>query len=136
MSGRLAAVRRLTPFSALLLACCAQAPATPEARPPTPQQESSVSAAPRLSPELLLDQRERERAQALMQENRYAEAAQHWEVLQMLHPEQPAYAEKFAEARARATQAAAQHVQEAQQARRQGQTEHAAALYLRALIAD
>jgi len=144
MSGRLVASRRLAPFSALLLACCAQAPAPPETASPAPQQAPPAPAAqtqaarPRPSPppELPLDQRERDRAQALMQESRYAEAAQHWEVLHMLHPEQPVYAEKLAEARSRASQAATQHVQEAQQARRQGQTERAIALYLRALSAD
>jgi tetratricopeptide (TPR) repeat protein len=72
----------------------------------------------------------------LVQEGRYGEAAQHWEVLHMLHPEQPVYAEKLAEARSRGAQAATQRVQEGQQARRQGQTERAVALYLRALSAD
>ena len=144
MSGGLAAGRRVAPFSALLLACCAQAPAPPETPSPATQQPSTAPAAqaqaarPRPSPppELPLDQRERERAQALMQESRYAEAAQHWEVLHMLHPEQPVYADKLAEARSRAAQAAAQNAQEAQQARRQGQTERAVALYLKALSAD
>jgi len=144
MSRGLAAGRRVAPFSALLLACCAQAPAPPETPSQAPQQASSTAATPAQvarprpspPPELPLDQRERERAQALMQENRYAEAAQHWEVLHLLHPEQPAYADKLAEAHSRAGQAAAQSVQEAQQARRQGQTERALALYLRALSAD
>jgi len=142
MSGGLAACRRIGPFSALLLACCAQAPVPPNAPATHEAPSAPVSTIqaphPRPSPppELPLDQRERERAQALMQESRYAEAAQHWEVLHMLHPEQPVYADKLAEARSRAAQAAAQNVQEAQQARRQGQTEHAVALYLRALNAD
>lgn len=142
MSWGLAAGRRVAPFSALLLACCAQVPAPPQVQSPAPKQPPSAAPAqaararPSPAPELPLDQRERERAQTLMQEGRYADAAQHWEILQMLHPEQADYAEKLAEARSRATQAAAQHVQEAQQARRQGQTDRAAALYLRALSAD
>jgi len=144
MSGGLAAGRRLAPFSALLLVCCAQAPAPSNAPASAPSEapgapvSSAQAARPRPSPppDLPLDQRERERAQALMQESRYAEAAQHWEVLHMLHPEQPAYREKLAEARTHASQAASQHVQEAQQARRLGQTERAVALYLKALSAD
>src|SRR5262249_14929801 len=143
MRAGLCAGRRLAPFSALLLACCAQPPAPANPQAQAPQEAPSAAAAqtqaaarPRPSPpELPLDQRERERAQALMQEGRYAEAAQHWEVLCMLHPEQPVYSEKLAEARAHASQAASQHVQEAQQARRQGQTERAVALYLKALSA-
>jgi tetratricopeptide (TPR) repeat protein len=144
MSGGIAARRRVALFSAMLLACCAQVPAPPEAASPAVQQATGGGAASaqtaRARPfpprELPLDQRERERAQTLMQENRHAEAAQHWEVLQLLHPEQPAYTEKLAEARSRATLAAAHHVQDAQRARGQGQTERAAALYLRALSAD
>ncbi|HTS51972.1 MAG TPA: tetratricopeptide repeat protein [Burkholderiales bacterium] len=71
-----------------------------------------------------------------MQEGRWAEAVPHWEVLHLLHPDQSAYAKKLTEAQSLASHAAAEHLQEAQQARQEGQTERAALLYLKALSAD
>ena len=71
-----------------------------------------------------------------MQEGRWAEAATHWEILQLLRPDQPDYARKLAEARAESSHAAAEHLQEAAQARSQGQTNRAVMLYLKALSAD
>jgi tetratricopeptide (TPR) repeat protein len=71
-----------------------------------------------------------------MQEGRWAEAVPHWEVLHLLHPDQSAYANKLAETQSLASHAAAEHLQAAQQARQQGQTERAAVLYLKALSAD
>jgi tetratricopeptide (TPR) repeat protein len=71
-----------------------------------------------------------------MQESRWAEAATHWEILQLLRSDRPDYGKKLAEARSHSSHAASGHLQEADQARAQGQTSRAAMLYLKALAAD
>jgi len=86
--------------------------------------------------ELELELREGERALAFMHNARWGEAVPHWEVLNLLHPEQAAYADGLVEARTRAAHAVAEHLEAAQHARKQGQTRRAAALYLSALSAD
>lgn len=143
MSGWRGAHGLATPLCILLLASCAQAPVpvVPLEAPapsPTPSPAPVHVARPRLppAPELPLEQRERERAETLMQEGRWAEAATHWEILQLLHPDQHDTANQLAAARLRASQAAADYLQEAEQARSQGQTSRAAGLYLKALSAD
>ena len=137
MNGWRGASALVIPFSVLLLASCAPAPAPV---PVVPREAGAPSPAPahvpRSTPELPLEQRERERAEALMREGRWAEAATHWEILQLLRPDQQDYGKKLAEARSHSSNAATEHLQEAQQARAQGQTSRAAVLYLKALGAD
>lgn len=139
MSGRFGAGRLVAPVGALLLVSCASAP-----EPAGPQERPQVSPAPAHAPrprvppqtELPLEQRERESAEDLMQQARWAEAIPHWEVLELLNPDQPAYAKKLAEAKSRAGAAATEHLQQARQARQQGQTDRAFVLYLKALSTD
>jgi hypothetical protein len=141
MSGWRAASALVTPVSALVLASCAPAPAPVPAVPreapaPSPAATHVLRSQPPSTPELPLEQRERSRAEALMQESRWAEAATHWEILLLLRPDQQEYGKKLAEARSHSSHAAAQHLQEAEQARAQGQTSRATVLYLKALAAD
>jgi len=140
MSSWPRAGRLIAPVSALVLASCASAP-----EPVTPQERPAASpvpariAHPRPPPpptELPLEQRERETAERLMQEGRWTEAIPHWEVLELLRPDQPAYAKKLADAKSRAAAAATEHLQQARQARQQGQNDRAFVLYLKVLSAN
>jgi hypothetical protein len=139
MSRWLGAGRLIAPIGALVLASCASGPepVAPQERPITSPVPTRV-AHPRPPPptELALEQRERETAERLMQEGRWTEAIPHWEVLQLLHPDQPAYAKKLADAKARASTAATEHLLQARQARQQGQNDRAFVLYLKVLSAD
>jgi len=137
MNGACVARALAIPVSILVLVSCAPPPPVPRepsASPPPPTRPSP-SHAPS-SAEFPLEQRERERAEALMQESRWAEAATHWEILQLLRPDQQDYGKKLAETRSHSSQAAAEYLQEAQQARARGQTSRATTLYLKALAAD
>ncbi len=141
MNGWRGASGLVTALSILLLASCAPAPAPVpvvprEAPAPSPAPAHVPRSHPPSTPELPLEQRERERAEALMQEGRWAEAATHWEILQLLRPDQQDYGKKLAEARSHSSHAATENLQEAEQARAQGQTSRAAVLYLKALAAD
>jgi tetratricopeptide (TPR) repeat protein len=139
MSGRLAAGRLIASFRALVLGSCASGPepvAPPEQPAASPAPARAAHPRPPPPTELPLEQRERETAERLMQEGRWAEAIPHWEVLELLHPDQPTYAKKLADAKARAGSAAAEHLQQARQAREQGQNDRAFLLYLRVLSAD
>jgi tetratricopeptide (TPR) repeat protein len=71
-----------------------------------------------------------------MHEGRWAEAGTHWEILLLLRPDQQDYVKELAEARSHSNHAAAEYLQEAEQARGQGQPNRAATLYLKALSAD
>ena len=139
MRGWFGAGRLVAPVGAVLLVACASAPEPAE--PPEHPGASPASAhvaRPRAPPqaELPLEQHERESAERLMQQSRWAEAIPHWELLELLNPDQPAYGKKLAEARSRASAAAAEYLQQARQARQQGQTDRAFVLYLKALSSD
>ena len=142
MSGWLGASRLIAPISALVLASCASGPepaAPPQERPAVSPAPATVQDPhPRSPPptELPLEQRERETAERLMQEARWTEAIPHWEVLEVLHPDQPAYTKKLAEAKSHAGSIAAEHLQQARQARQQGQNDRAFVLYLKVLSAN
>jgi tetratricopeptide (TPR) repeat protein len=71
-----------------------------------------------------------------MREGRWAEAGSHWQILLLLRPDHEDYIKALAEARSRSSDAAAEQLQEAEQARSQGQTNRAATHYLKALSAD
>ena len=71
-----------------------------------------------------------------MQDGRWMEAIPHWEALELLRPDQPTYAKKLADAQSRAGAAAAEHLQQARQARQQGQNDRAFVLYLKVLSAS
>jgi tetratricopeptide (TPR) repeat protein len=139
MSRWLGVCGLIAPVGALVLASCASGP-----EPVAPQERPIASPAPtriahpRPPPptELPLEQREREIAERLMQEGRWADAIPHWEVLELLHPDQPGYAKKLADAKSRATTAATEHLQQARQARQQGQSDRAFVLYLKVLSAN
>ena len=143
MSRRYWATDLLTPVSVVLLASCAQPSSPPHVLAPREAPAPSGSAytvRPRPAAVSVgvsaLELQERERAQSLVHEGRWAEAATHWEILLLLRPDQQDYVKALADVRAHASHAAAEHLQEAEQARRQGQTNRAATLYLKALSAD
>ena len=140
MRGRHWATNLFTPISILLLASCAQTPSPPPVVPPREAPAPLPTARPHLPagpvPESPLEHQERERAQLLMHEGRWAEASTHWEILLLLRPDQQDYVKELAEARSRSSRAAAEYLQEAEQARSQGQTNRATTLYLKALSAE
>jgi tetratricopeptide (TPR) repeat protein len=82
------------------------------------------------------EQRKRQQAEELVQAGRWADAAAQWEILALLRPERGEYADKLTEAHGRATSQAGEHVAAAAEARRKGDLQRAATLYLKALSAD
>lgn len=113
-----------------LLAACAQAPVTPD------ESAESTQPVPAGSPNPALERQQRERARELTRQGAFGEAAVTWEILALLRPDVPEYAENQRRARSRSEARAAQRIQAADQARRRGNSEQAAQLYLRALADD
>ena len=71
-----------------------------------------------------------------MRDGRWNEAVLDWEVLVLLRPSNKEYEENLATARSKGEKAAAALTASASEARRQGEIERAAVLYLKALTAD
>lgn len=113
-----------------VLAACAQVPVTTEEATELPQ------AMPAGSPNPALERQQRDRARELTRQGAFGEAAIAWEVLSLLRPEVPEYAENLRRARARIETRVAQRSQAADQARRRGDSEQALQLYLRVLADD
>lgn len=83
-----------------------------------------------------LEQRYRDRAEALIREARWYDAAVQWEVLRLLRPDRGEYGRKMEEARGRARDAATQRARTAAEARQRGDWLGSVQLYLQALSED
>jgi tetratricopeptide (TPR) repeat protein len=105
-----------------LLAACSNVPNTPGA---AVGKDATHSA---------FEQQELDRAKLMSRQNRLAEAAQSWEVLTVLRPDVPSYAERLASTRAQMARSAADLAVSARQAFKRGALDEAAQQYL-ALLA-
>lgn len=83
-----------------------------------------------------LERRHRERAEVLMREARWYDAALQWEVVRLLRPDRSEYTRKMEEAREQAREAAIQRARTAAEARRRNDLQRATQLYLAALNED
>lgn len=124
----------------LLVGACAGTPATraPDGAPAVPP-EASPEPPPVAGPPAAVVSVEtayRSRAEALARERRWADAALQWELLALLRPDVAEYGANAADARRRATEAAAERLRAAEAARQRGDLEQASVHYLRALAAD
>lgn len=117
--------RALAVLAGTLLAACASRPpeAVPEAEPALPPIAPA-------SPHAAFEQKQRDRAMALGRDGRLAEAAQVWEVLSLLRPDQPDYRERLADTRRQIDTAVAERWQRAQAASRRGDADAAVAASL------
>ena len=113
-----------------LLAACSQAPVAIE-KPAEPAQP-----VPQGSPNAAFEQRQRERAKDLTRQGVFGEAAVAWEVLTLLRPDIDEYAENLRRIRSRIETRVAQRLQAADLARRRGENDQAAQLYLQVLADD
>jgi type II secretory pathway component HofQ len=109
------------PAGCLLAAACTSLPPAPPAAPP------AVAAAP--TAVVAFEERTREHAEAGVREGRLAQAADDWEILTVLRPENADYRERLEALRARIELEANAHLQRAQQASRRGDVEAATAQY-------
>jgi hypothetical protein len=142
----------VVPVGAMLLASCVSGPPAkieersaaspqppPQVRPQAPPQvppAQSAAAIAGTSKDLIWERQRRERADDLMRESRWSEAATEWEILAVLRPGNSEYEKKLADARAQSASAAAGYLEAANEARRKGEAERATLLYLKALRAD
>ncbi len=138
----------LLPALVLVLAACEStssvrrepAPVVDASRPPPMARPALPEPVPPATPQPLPDepyeQRVRSQAESMMQARQWSEAAARWEVLALLRPERMEYARNRDEAYERANEAANQSQAEAANARRQGNTQRAIQLYLKALSED
>jgi hypothetical protein len=101
-----------------LLAACTSVPTQPGTQP--------LKGAPQSA----FEQQELDRANLHTRQGHLAEAAQSWEVLTVLRPDVPAYAERLANTRAQMPRAAAELAANARQAQKRGALDEAAQLYL------
>lgn len=113
-----------------LLAACSQAPVAIE-KPAEPAQS-----VPQDSPNAAFEQQQRERAKELTRQGAFGEAALAWEVLTLLRPDSDEYAESLRRIRSRIETRVAQRLQAADLARRRGENDQAAQLYLQILADD
>ncbi|MGB7989294.1 MAG: hypothetical protein WCF44_07850 [Candidatus Methylophosphatis roskildensis] len=124
VGGRLAAI------CCAVLSACSQAPVAVDS--------SGESALPALhdSPNAAFEQQQRERAKDLTRQGAFGEAAIAWEVLTLLRPDVVEYAENLQRIRSRIEARVVQRILAADQARRRGEADQAAQLYLQALADD
>lgn len=114
----------------IALAACVQAPVA------TDKPDDSSQALPQGSPNPAFEQQQRERARELTRQGAFGEAAVAWELLTLLRPDVADYGEKLRRVRARIESRVAQRMQAADQAKRRGDGEQAAQLYLQVLADD
>ena len=114
---------------ALALAACGTTPPT-EKQPAEPAPLPLVTTA---SPLPAFEKVQQERALALTQQGRLADAAVAWEVLALLRPDVAEYRDRLAEARQQIDDGVAEHLQKAEQARKRGDLDGAQAQYLQVL---
>jgi tetratricopeptide (TPR) repeat protein len=145
MTARLTAAVLLALIGVWLLASCDTAPLKTSDRTPAPISESAPSPAPIVhnerpisspSKDASWERQHRERAEALMQEKQWSEAAIEWEILCLFRPARKDYAEQLKVARANGESAAKEYVQAGADAHDHAENEKAAMLYLKALRAD
>lgn len=113
----------------LLVAGCATPPAAE-----APAAVPSIPTAPPITQ--ILEAGYLERAETLVRDRRWADALVQWELLALLRPDSRKYRDEIELARKRIDQTAAESLQAAEQARRQGNLDQATLQYLRALSAD
>jgi tetratricopeptide (TPR) repeat protein len=132
-------------LAAALIAGCAQMPpAEPAASPPAPTAPAPAVPAALPAPPAsraasgaaAFDARVRAQALALQAEQRWGEAASHWEMLALAHPGDSELARHAAQARERARSEGRARVSAATQAQARGDLDGATREYLRALVAD
>ena len=123
-------LRVVAAVAAAALAGCSSAPVVEE-----PAVEAPVEV-PRGSPSPAFERQQRDRARDLTQQGYFGEAAVVWEVLALLRPEVAEYADGLRHARMRVDNRIAQRMQAAEQARKRGEAEQAAQLYLQVLSDD
>lgn len=121
---------RLAAICCVLLAACSQAPVAIDSsgEPALPVLQDSPNAA--------FEQQQRERAKDLTRQGAFGEAAIAWEVLALLRPDVVEYAENLRRTQSRIEARVAQRMLAADQARRRGEADQAAQLYLHALADD
>lgn len=108
-----------------LAACSSTPPREPAGVMSLPAETDSSLAA--------FERTQQERALQFTQQGRYAEAADVWEVLMLLHPDMPVYREKVEQAQVKAESDAGDHLRRADQARRRGDLDIAQTQYLMVL---
>ncbi len=118
---------------AAAIACCIALAACVQAPVATDKPDDLSLALPQGSPNPAFEQQQRERARELTRQGAYGEAAVAWELLTLLRPDVDDYAEKLRRVRARVESRVAQRMQSADQAKRRGENEQAAQLYLQVL---
>lgn len=108
---------------------CTVPPAEPQMPPDEP------TSLPKSTPAAHSDyeQRQRDRATALLRQGRLADAALTWEILTVLRPDLPEYAEQLARTRRQIEVATNDRLQRAAQAQKRGELEAATQLYLSVL---
>jgi predicted Zn-dependent protease len=108
---------------------CAVPPAEPEAPagepPPLPKSTPAAHSD--------YEQRQRDRAGTLLRQGRLADAALTWEILTVLRPDLPEYAEQLTRTRRQIEAAANDRLQRAVQAQKRGELDAATQLYLSVL---
>ena len=127
---RIAGGRAVAVCCCAMLAACAQAPVATE------RAADSSQPVPQGSPNPTFELQQRERARDLARQGALGEAAVAWEVLSLLRPDVDEYAENLRRIRSRIEARVAQRAQAADQARRRGENEQAAQLYLQVLADD
>lgn len=117
----------------MLLAACARPPQVQ--MPPYPQfPDDMPMARPASQPDgEAFEWRLRERAAAQMAQGRLADAAVSWETLTVLRPASSEYRDRLLDARRRIAEALPEQLQRAEQARKRGELDAAAAQYLAVL---
>jgi tetratricopeptide (TPR) repeat protein len=119
--------RGLAAAACALLAACSQAPVVER------EPEDAKAEVLRGSPHAAFEKQQRDRARDLSQQGYFGEAAVVWEVLALMRPDVPEYAEGLRHARSRVESRVAQRLQQADQARKRGEAEQASQLYLQVL---
>lgn len=121
----------------LLLQACGSAPPAPAAAPATaPAPVPAVASPSEPAGIARFERHQREGAEAATRQGRLAEAGFAWEVLVALRPQRSDYRERLAEVRAQAQALAAERLPKAAAARRRGELDNAAQLYLGVLALD
>lgn len=131
-------------FAACVTAACTSMPVAErrtvedqgDSAPPVPALVRSPPTAPPPGTDAAFERQTRERAEQLADGGRWAEAEVQWEILVLFRPNHAEYVDRLAEARKRAGNLADENLAAAAEARKRGEMQRAAALYLQTLSAD
>ena len=132
MTEKTARIAVLAVLSALISGC-ATPPPLDTSSVPTEMPSASVAPQPRTTG---IEQAYLEKAQLLMRERRWADALVQWELLALLNPSAGNYRDEIGKLRKRIRDIAADLLNAAEKARRQGNLEQATLGYLRVLNVD